>query len=121
MITAILSAPNYFEISDAPVYELNDFVGFLLIAFFFGLQIAAGTLLWKAYVVGSPTLLRGVSVLGLTNKPPEPAASTYPEPASECEPAEPSLRPLNVFVYLLTSMLTFSLGVLAFEAVHRFI
>lgn len=130
MISAILSAPEYFELSDAPVYQLNDFTGFLLVAFFFGLQIAAGTLLWKAYVVGSPTLLRGVSVLGLNDNTPLPPPSTYSlfpstpayaEPAHDCEPAESNLAALRVYLYLLTSMVTFTLGVLAFEAVHRFI
>jgi hypothetical protein len=121
MISAILSAPEYFELSDAPVYQLNDFAVFLLVAGFFGLQIAAGTLLWKAYVVGSPTLLRGVSVLGLNEATPQPVTPTYLDCADECEPAQSSLTALRIYLYLLTSLATFALGVLAFEAVHRFI
>ena len=118
MITALQSAPNYFEISDAPVYGPDDFIGFLLIAGFFGLQIAAGYLLWKAYVVGSPSLLRGVSVLGLNDDTSH--TPTCSEPAHECEP--PADLPIwPVVMYLVAGLATFSLGVLAFEAVHLFI
>ena len=99
---------------------LVDFAGFFSAAAFLAIPVAIFVFCWNNFVTAAAATR--ASLLGLDDRPPRYSeAPIYPEPLPNPEPhqaPEPAFPLLMIVLYVLTGLLTFSLGVLAFEAVQ---
>ena len=113
-----------------PVFYWHDLLTFFSGAVFLAIPIGVFVFCWKNFVTNAPARRPAVSLLGLAepalySEPPPlyseppvyPETPLYSQP-QEVEEADPFAW--MVLLYLVTGLLTFSLGVFAFEAVHAF-
>lgn len=90
-----------------PGVGLSDFLSFFSAAAFLAIPIGIFVFCWRNFVTDAAPQRSEVRALSLD------------EPIVYAEEAGPSV--FLVPLYLLTGMLTFCLGVLAFEVVHAFL
>ncbi|HSK64144.1 MAG TPA: hypothetical protein VK893_09890 [Pyrinomonadaceae bacterium] len=100
--------PEYEYLFD-PVFGLFDFLGFFSVAAVLAIPIGMFVFWWNNFVANQPAPRSEEEVLSLDDN--APLYSTHEEPGHST---------WMVALYLLTGLVTFSLGVLAYDAVHAF-
>ena len=102
MVTCCFCEPELTYHLDAFLQDLGEFMVYTT-------PTALGVVLWKVFITNRRTPRGDITVLRL-----DESAETY-SPAINSKPSA-----LVILLYLLTGMLTFELGVLAFDAVRAF-